>query len=353
MGNKHARSFSRARSKSLGDKQVPSGSKFDPESKFEYLAARAFLGSQSDTPTRVVSKKSSSSISHSHTKSFSQVTHSTPTLFHSSQSHSHSHAHSHSFSTSRSSKSSRNPPQYQTHSRSGSWGTAAIKKAGTLCGSYQDEPQDDHALPAQVLEEKVANPSDPSGNNEGEGGCERPPPPEEAIGIAISLSSPCEPVSPGHDFSMPSHPFALGTPLCVQCQTSPDTHDVTHHHTRTLSDYAGKHPSILDPSLPTAIATSDVSMRHRLPPRPTPHLTVPSISHPFGLAATPSVGEHGELPQRLRAHTISPSISTLADCALGPHTSVSSTEFERYGVGKALVYSVLPRQPDAMSHNTT
>lgn len=358
LGNKHARSFSRARSKSLSEKHVFNGDKPDTAksgSNFEYLAARALLGSQSVQP-RVLTKKSSNSLSHFHSKSYSQATHSTPILFHSSQSHSRSHAHSHSLSTSNSSKSSRNPFQHQMHSRSESWGSTAIKKAGALCGAHQNESQDAHVLPIQVPDEEVVNTSDPLGNSGDGGERERFPLSGEAIGIAISLPSPYEHVSPGHDFSMPSHPFALGSPPCLQCQSSPDTQDAAHHHTRTLSDYAGKHPSVLDPNLPPPTATSDVSMRHRLPPRPAPHLTVPSISHPFGVAspsATPSVGEQGQLLQRLRAQTISPRISTLADCALGPHTSVSSTEFERYGVGKALVCSVLPRQADAMSRNTT
>ncbi|KAI6116356.1 hypothetical protein F5141DRAFT_1102789 [Pisolithus sp. B1] len=352
LGNKHTRLFSRARSKSLSEKRIH---KKGNESNLEYLAARALLGSQSTAPKLLVNKSSdttSHSHSHSHSTTYSHVTHSTPTLLHSSQTRSQSHGHSHSLSTSHSSKSSRDPFQHHAHSRSEFWGKAALVKAGTLCGFGQDVksgmPPDDHMLPMQLPPEETVldgtgAPANITDVDEAEGPL--PSPNAEPIGIAISSPSAIEEhISPGHNFSIPDHPFAKGSPPSRLQPLPPSSEGSTHHHIRTVSEYAGPHPSALDLKLPIT-ATSNVSLRHRLPPRPAAHLAVPSISHPYGAASTTAIaGGTGQARQRSQSHTVSPRISTLADCALGPHVSVTSAEFEQFGVGKALVYSVLPRQ---------
>lgn len=354
LGNKHARSFSRARSRSLSEKRTH---KKANESNLEYLAARALLGSQSTPPQVLVNKSSdttshSHSHSHSHSTSYSQATRSTPTLLHSSQSRSQSHGHSHSLSTSRSSKSLRDPFQQHAYSHSESWGKAALMKAGSLCGFGRGTeagiPPGDHALPMQIpSEEIVLEDTGPPANIKDVDNVEgqSPSPNAEPIGIAISSPTAFEDISPGHSFSLPDHPFAKGSPPSRLEPLPPPSQGSTYHHMRTVSEYAGPHPSALDLKLPATV-TSNVSLRHRLPPRPAAHLVVPSISHPYGIAAsTPaSTGRNGQTRQRSQSHTVSSQISTLADCALGPHVSVTSAEFEQFGVGKALVYAVLPRQ---------
>lgn len=352
LGNKHTRLFSRTRSKSLSEKRIH---KKGNESNLEYLAARALLGSQSTTPRILVNESSdTTSHSHSHSTTYSHATHSTPTLLHSSQSRSQSHGHSHSQSTSNSSKSSRNPFQHHAHSRSEFWGKVALVKAGSLCGFGPDvqsgTPPDGHVLPMQLPPEgTVLDGTGPPINikdvDEAEGLL--PSPNAEPIGIAISSPSALEEhISPGHNFSIPNHPFGKGSLPSRLPPLPPSSQGSTHHHIRTISEYAGPHPSALDLELPIT-ATSDVSLRHRLPPRPAAHLAVPSISHPYGAASTTAIaGVTGKARQRSRSQTVSPRISTLADCALGPHVSVTSAEFEQFGVGKALVYAVLPKQGD-------
>ncbi|KAI6040859.1 hypothetical protein EDC04DRAFT_2673005 [Pisolithus marmoratus] len=350
LGNKHARSFSRTRSKSLSEKRIhKKGSK----SNFEYLAARALLGSQSITPRILINKSSdttSHSHSHSHSTTYSHATHSTPTLLHSSHSRSQSHGHSHSLSTSNSSKSSRDPFQNHTYSQSESWGKVALMKAGSLCGFGQEvkanTTPDDHVLPMQLPPEETAlDDPGPLAKDVDESAGLLPPPNAEHIGIAISSPSAFEEyTSPGHNFNIRDHPFAKGSPPSRQYPLPPLSEGSTHQHIRTVSEYAGPHPSALDLELPIT-ATSNVSLRHRLPPRPAAHLVVPSISHPYGVAATrASAGGDGQVRQRSQSHTTPSPISMLADCALGPHVSMTSTEFEQFGVGKALVYAVLPRQ---------
>ncbi|KAG6377339.1 hypothetical protein JVT61DRAFT_15130 [Boletus reticuloceps] len=65
LGNKHTRSFSRARSKSLGERHVRLGRHTSESSKahlnFEFLAARTLLGSQSMMPVVHVTKPCSTS----------------------------------------------------------------------------------------------------------------------------------------------------------------------------------------------------------------------------------------------------------------------------------------------------
>lgn len=150
--------------------------------------------------------------------------------------------------------------------------------------------------------------------------------PPEGIGIAILPPVPGDHTFPSTNLHIPDHPFIHVSPSLCKSEQLPDAEDM-HRHVRTLSGYAGPHPSVLDPNLPSPTSSSDFSLKHRLPPRPAAHL---AVSHPYAQGSDEV--EQGRV--RTRAQTLS---------TLTPHASVSSAEFQGFGVGKALVYSVLPR----------
>ncbi|KIJ62118.1 hypothetical protein HYDPIDRAFT_95007 [Hydnomerulius pinastri MD-312] len=149
------------------------------------------------------------------------------------------------------------------------------------------------------------------------------------------------------DLVIPGHPYAHGPSYPRHHGAVPDIQENTQRtskHTHKSSEYAGPHPSAFDPNLPPRTATSDVSMRHRLPPRAPVHLG--PISHPYASVLAQAGdqsgrGGSGALPPL-------PSAAVFAGRDFDPHISISNADFERYGVGEALVYASLPRLEDVM-----
>ncbi|KIJ14660.1 hypothetical protein PAXINDRAFT_169592 [Paxillus involutus ATCC 200175] len=360
LGNKHTRSLSRVRSRSVSENHVRGRRKSEGgkgQSHLEFLAARTLLGNQSVMPMVHVSKPSGSSSSHS--KSYSHS--------HSQSSHSHthsqtSHSHSYSLTTSNSSKSSRNPHRHG-HSRNGSWGKTALMKAGALCGVGKNDsyntPEDDKP----PLFSRVDEPSGVSLGNPATGALDDvhfdrmvspvPSVPIGEVGVAISSPPPERNAFPNlnmEDLSMPGHPFSGDPSYPRSYGVGHDTQEEAHatpKHMHKSSEYAGPHRSAFDPNLPPPTATSDVSMRHRLPPRANVHLG--TAAHPYGLAlaqmgepAVSGMGGHGAVLQVPRTGTS----ESPAGHDLNPHLSLTNPDFERYGVGEALVYASFPRPED-------
>ncbi|KAF8556845.1 hypothetical protein OG21DRAFT_529928 [Imleria badia] len=324
LGNKHTRSISRARSKSLGERQArlryhtPEGSK--AQLNFEFLAARTLLGSQSTMPTVHVTKPSSAS---SHSKAYSHShSHSAYSYTHSSHSRAYSHSHSHSLTTSNSSKSPR------AHSRHGSWSKTTFWKAGSLCGFRQDDSHitsDDEKIPSssRVEVQGVIYIGEPSNAEGVPDASKASPSPSGEVGIAISSSPPLEgPLD--HSMSGPRH------------QEDDRENRGSSKHTHKSSEYAGPHPSAIDSNLPQLGIASHVSLRHRLPPRAITHPSIAPIVHPYR-SATAGNKRSGFIASKV----------TVGQEATGstpyPHISLSHADFEQYGVGEALVYASLPR----------
>ena len=276
-------------------------------------------------PTVHVTKPSSSS---SHSKAYSHShSQSAFSCSHSSRSRTYSHSHSHSLTTSNSSKSSRQLPP-RGHSRNGSWGKTAFLKAGALCGIGKDDSYaTDEKVPSSSRVDiqgvvhirdytKVSpSPSVPSGE----------------VGIAISSSPPRE-GSLDLDMSGPRH------------QEGDQLSRWPSKHTHKSSEYAGPHPSAIDSNLPQLGGASGVSLRHRLPPRPAIHLPISPIAHPYRSATAQSeqVGEKGGEGATLKVTEGQVAMEPGTGRTPYPHVSLSHADFERYGVGEALVYT-LPR----------
>ncbi|KIK93989.1 hypothetical protein PAXRUDRAFT_26108 [Paxillus rubicundulus Ve08.2h10] len=361
LGNKHTRSLSRVRSGSVSEKYIRGRRKSEGgkgQSHLEFLAARTLLGNQSVMPMVHVSQPSGSSSSHS--KSYSHS--------YSQSSHSHtysqtSHSHSYSLTTSNSSNSSRNPYR-RGHSRNGSWGKTALRKASALCGVGQN---DSYSTPEDDIPPLFSRADEPSGISlgnpaTGEGALDDvhfdrvispvPSVPVGEVGVAISSAPPERNALPDlsmEDLSMPGHPFSgdpsYPRPYRVDQETKGG--HATQGHTHKSSEYAGPHRSAFGPNLPPPSATSDVSMRHRLPPRAIVHLG--AATHPYGsaLALKGEPGSSGRGGQGAVLHVPgagAPESSVGHD--LHPHLSLTNADFERYGVGEALVYASFPRPAD-------
>ena len=338
LGNKHARSFSRARSKSLGEKHVRLAHHTSESSKAQFkelLAARTLLGSQSTMPIVHVTKPSNSS---SHSKAYSHShSQSAYSCSHSSRSHAYSHSHSHSLTTSNSSKSSRHPPP-RGHSRNGSWSKTAFLKAGVLCGIGQDDSHTtDEKVPSssRVDVQGIIHIGD-STNAEGVSGAAKVSPtpsvPSGEVGIAISSSPP----EGSFDLTMsePRH------------QEADQESRWSSKHTHKSSEYAGPHPSAIDSNLPRLGSASGVSLRHRLPPRAAIHPPISPIAHPYQ-STTVQLGDKGSEGATLK---VTEAHAAMESGTPHPHISLSHADFERYGVGEALVYASHPRPeevPDA------
>lgn len=106
-----------------------------------------------------------------------------------------------------------------------------------------------------------------------------------AVGIAVSTPSALAPEQ-GEPILFPDHPYASGA-----------SH--RYHDMPRASEYAGPHPS--SPKVVVLAATegtlNDVSLRHRLPPRPnpsgsTPLLFVQGVSHPYAADPRPPPQPH-------------------------------------------------------------
>ncbi|KAH7909606.1 hypothetical protein BJ138DRAFT_1010496 [Hygrophoropsis aurantiaca] len=87
---------------------------------------------------------------------------------------------------------------------------------------------------------------------------------------------------------MPGHPYATGA--VYTRYHAPPVSDADHSHKG--SDYAGPHPTTLEASFPPNTAASDVSLRHRLPPRA--HLP----SHPYAAASSSQADEYSPVHER-------------------------------------------------------
>ncbi|KAG9309962.1 hypothetical protein JVU11DRAFT_9995 [Chiua virens] len=351
LGNKHTRSFSRARSKSLGEKQthghLPSES-HKSQFNLEFLAARTLLGSQSTMPTVHVTKPSNSS---SHSKAYSHShSHSAYSFNRASHSHAHSHSHSHSLTTSNSSKSSRNYP-HRGHSRNGSWSRTAFLKAGALCGIVQGESysgEEDEQVPSSSRVDIQGTVHVGVTNAEGvqDAAKTSPTPPIGEVGIAVTSLTPSE---ARFDFSMPGHPYVSAP----QHEEADQQNRWSSKYTTKSSEYAGPHPSAIDSNLPQLGVASNVSLRHRLPPRPAIHPPIAPIAHPYQSAS-------GQLEQAgsMRSDTTASKVDEGCvateqgtERAGYPHLSLSHADFEQYGVGEALVYASLP-QPASEAKRT-
>lgn len=347
LGNSRTRSLSRARARSLSRSH---GHKSEGSTTLEFLAARTLLGGQSITPTINVARTSHSrSHSHSHTRSNSRGR---------SSSYSFTHSQSHSLGKSNSQRSLADPqPQSARHARNDSWGKTALLKACAPCGDISDllgTPVDSKktALKPMTEETKVihlTDPADPSHNEADEGsviviGISPAPTTSSGEGVGIALSSPPpsdDRFCPNPELpSMPSHPYANGA-IYTQYLNSSSEHGL--QHPLKMSDYAGPHPSAYDPQLPSNTATNDVSMRHRLPPRA---MQPGAISHPYATALSEPANSHARQPSNSVLPTLPvPPTAVQEDNGFTPdnHISISSPDFEKYGVGEVLVFAAPSR----------
>ncbi|KAF9233407.1 hypothetical protein BU15DRAFT_80158 [Melanogaster broomeanus] len=331
LGNKHTRSLSRARSKSVSDNYARGRRKSESsksQSHLEFLAARTLLGSQSVMPKVHVSKPSSTSshsnpYSHSHSQSALSHTHS----------HTYSHSHSHSLTTSNSSKSSRHP-HHRGHSRNESWGTTALLKASILCGVSQNDSRTAEVKEKAPLSSRVDGlpnvyPGDPEGALDGTHvNCGVSP--GGQVGIAISSLPPEGDVFPNPDMdnlSVPDHPSDIKAHAQI-FRVSQD-----HIRRRWIRNYPRMSPPVTS------------ALRHRLPPRATAHRS--AIPHPYGPAIAPMGEQAGRGGQgdTLQVPGAGASGSS-AGRGFNPHISLNSANFEQYGVGEALVYASRPRSEE-------
>ncbi|KAG1769879.1 hypothetical protein EV702DRAFT_1140557 [Suillus placidus] len=347
FGNSRTRSLSRARTKSLSRSH---GHKPEGSTTLEFLAARTLLGGQSIAPTVNVARTSHSrSHSHSHTRSNSRGR---------SSSYSFTHSHSHSLGKSNSQRSLTDPqPQSTRHARNDSWGKTALLKACAPCGDLSDllgTPVENKkpALEPMAVETKVihlSNPADSLHNGADEGcviviGISPAPTTPSGEGVGIALSSP----PPSDDrfcldpelSSMPSHPYATGA-IYTRYLNPSSEHGL--QHALRVSDYAGPHPSAYDPQLPSNTAKSDVSMRHRLPPRA---MQPGVISHPYATASSEPLNSHARQPSNsvLPTRPVPPRVVQEDKIfTSGNHISISNPDFEKYGIGEALVFAAPSR----------
>ncbi|KAF8137622.1 hypothetical protein EV363DRAFT_1395151 [Boletus edulis] len=108
-------------------------------------------------------------------------------------------------------------------------------------------------------------------------------------------------------------------------------------HTHKSSEYAGPHRSVIDCHLPQLGVASDVSLRHRLPPR----AAFAPIPHPYrsALVQSDQVGNKRGEVATFKVTEGQEAMEPDTRCSPHPHLSLSHADFERYGVGEALVYA--------------
>ncbi|KAG6377340.1 hypothetical protein JVT61DRAFT_15131 [Boletus reticuloceps] len=152
--------------------------------------------------------------------------------------------------------------------------------------------------------------------------------PSGEVGIAISSSPPPE------DCFDPSISAS-------RHQESDQESRWSSRHTHKSSEYAGPHRSVIDSHLPQLGVASDVSLRHRLPPR----AAIAPIVHPYRSAPVQS-GQVGNKRGEAATFKVTEGQEAMeldTRCSPHPHLSLSHADFERYGVGEALVYASCSR----------
>lgn len=236
--NSRTRNLSRARTKSQTKRDKGLDSK-QKHPHMDFLAARSFAGNQDPIPV----------LTHSPTESrFGTI------------------KSSHGRSNSLSKTLSMTKTHSRTHSRSDSWGKSAMKLAtGVLCNGGEPSPYEEKqagfedALHTDGT--RVIRFEDPSTSAIDPALLSRDTPSQASSGadvrVGIALSTP--PMEDRESIRLPSHPYAQGG---VYSYSSP-----------VQADFAGPHPSSLDAAEPER---TDVSLRHRLPPR---------AAHPYALYA--------------------------------------------------------------------
>ncbi|OAX34148.1 hypothetical protein K503DRAFT_468081 [Rhizopogon vinicolor AM-OR11-026] len=264
-----------------------------------------------------------------------------------SNSYSFSHSHSHSVGNTSSHKSITDPHSTR-HTRSESWSKTALLKACAPCGDRSDlcESPVGDKTPAQE-----PRTDDRNGCDEGDivviKGVSPVPSAQSGECIGIALSSPppftdrSRPIHGLEDTDMPDHPYAMATIYTRYYDQSSGENGPQHAH--KVSDYAGPHPSAYGPQLRPSTATSDVSMRHRLPPRA---MQPGAISHPYAAAFSEPASSHVRQPSNTILHIppVPPSVVQEGkDFTSNHHISISSPNFEQYGVGEALVFAAPSR----------
>lgn len=154
------------------------------------------------------------------------------------------------------------------------------------------------------------------------------------VGIAITSPPPLEGC---FDLKVPGHPFVSGP----RHQEGDQESLWSSKYTCKSSDYAGPHLSAIDSSLPQLGVASDISLRHRLPPRAAIHPLIASIAHPYRSAsAQPQhVGGKDSEGATLKVTVGREATELVTERTSYPHLSLSHADFERYGVGEALVYA--------------
>lgn len=329
LGNSRTRSLSRARAKSLSRSHGRPGHKPDGSTTLEYLATRTLLGGQSIAPTVSVTYTSHSrSYSHSHTTSDTRTR---------SNSYSFSHSHSHSLGNTSSQKSVTDPHSTR-HARNESWGKTALLKACAPCGDRSDlcDSPVENKAPAQQPRTEEHN----EGNVVVIKGVSPVPSAQSGEGVGIAFSSPADHFRPAHrlEDSMADHPYATGA-IYTRYYDPSSANENGLQHTHKVSEYAGPHPSAYEPQLRPNTAASDVSMRHRLPPRA---VQPGAISHPYAAAFSEPASSHTRQPSNTipAPPPIPPSVVQEGmDFTSNHHISISSPDFEKYGVGEALVFA--------------
>ncbi|EIW78194.1 hypothetical protein CONPUDRAFT_107970 [Coniophora puteana RWD-64-598 SS2] len=441
LGNKHTRSISRARAKSLSEAQAKRQGLVDRDQDgkkhnkhFDFLAQRTFLGTQLNAPNVTVTAPQGTSAKSlirtrsrgtagtgtAHTRSQTTTTGTSDTgtgtlpsshghtLSHattSAGSHHHSHSHA-TTSTSAGHSHSHSQSQSIAHSspssKRGSWPKNALLKASALCtGPEQDEafrspvlengePLDiavregagagvdvgdgwvdigrsdaqphHHRLeprsPTLARSRSLSQPL-PNGNANALSVADPSPDPSmrgSAIGIALSTPPPSD---DGHTatgrepFKFASHPYAIVTNGHPHGAPPVNHHGLSDEtpkgHSAKRSEYVGPHPSAYAAQISPESATSDVSMRHRLPPGAVQQQR--TYTHPFA-SALPCPGTAAGVNYGASAtDSVFPGIH-----APGSPVSLSNLDLDRMGVGAMLAYaereraSPLPTPPLPPSH---
>lgn len=260
FGNKHARTLSKTRSKSLTQQGRRRG--HHTQTNMEYLAAQVCLGHQTLTPVLPTAELNTI---FPNTKNVT-----------SSRSAPHSHSNSLTKTSSKSSK-----PQSRNHSSNDSWSKSAVKMAksttAVICGFSQSEEEED-TVPrerdmrtASSLEgalrgdgTKIIRLADPVHIPVGRGLPVTPsstrltPSPsnsDQRVGIALGTPPPGDDDDPDDLSYHPSHPYAQGGL----------SFSVRDPRTRVDrgAEFAGPHPSIVViPQISDALTRH----KHRLPP---------------------------------------------------------------------------------------
>ncbi|KAH7929964.1 hypothetical protein BV22DRAFT_1001736 [Leucogyrophana mollusca] len=145
---------------------------------------------------------------------------------------------------------------------------------------------------------------------------------------------------------MPSHPYATGAAYTRYHAAPPVSEGGQHlsQHSHKGSDYAGPHPSTLEATFPPPSAASDMSLRHRLPPRahaqPHPYAAV-SLETDEPTTAHERKGSSGRFPSPRPVPPFrigTPVLPVERDFASNANVSVSNADTSQLGIGEALLY---------------